>query len=190
MSLELSWDDWLALLTHFMTLSMLAVGGAISTTPDMHRFLVNEKLWLSESQFTSSVAIAQAAPGPNVMFVALLGYSVGLNAGSYGYAALGVLIAIVGIMLPSSTLAYVAARWGQRNRELRSVRAFKQGMAPMIVALLVATGWVLSSGHTDLRRDWPVWLLTGVSTLLVWRTRLHLLWLLAAGGLLGAVGWL
>jgi chromate transporter len=80
--LDLSASDWLSLFNHFATLSLLAVGGAITVAPDMHRFLVEEKLWLSESQFTSSIALAQAAPGPNILFVALMGYNVGMNAGA------------------------------------------------------------------------------------------------------------
>ena len=80
--LELSTSDWLSLFNHFASLSLLAVGGAITVAPDMHRFLVEEKLWLSESQFTSSIALAQAAPGPNILFVALMGFNVGMNAGA------------------------------------------------------------------------------------------------------------
>ena len=66
---------------------------------------------------------------------------------------------MVGIMLPSTTLTYLAARWGHRNRDLRGVRAFKQGMAPIVIALLIATGWILATG-SQLRdcADWPLWL--------------------------------
>ena len=65
--------DWLSLFMHFASLSILAVGGAITTAPDMQRFLVVEHGWLSHDQFTSSIALAQAAPGPNILFVPLLG---------------------------------------------------------------------------------------------------------------------
>jgi len=81
MTLAFTPADWLALFTHFLTLSLLAVGGAITTAPDMHRYLVTDQHWLTEVQFTSSIALAQAAPGPNVLFVALMGWNVGLNAG-------------------------------------------------------------------------------------------------------------
>jgi chromate transporter len=54
---------------------------------------------------------------------------------------------------------------------------------------MVATAWLLTSAHTDPLRDWPLWTLTLVAALLVWRTRIHLLWLLAAGAILGALGW-
>jgi chromate transporter len=196
LSLSLTAADWLALFTHFATLSLLAVGGAITTAPDMHRFLVNDQHWLTEAQFTSSIALAQAAPGPNVMFVALMGWNVGFNAGGglgagwmgWVYAFAGVFIAMFGIMLPSSTLTYLAARWGHQNRELRAVRAFKQGMAPIVIALLIATGWLLIAGHNQPAKDWPLWLLAVVSMLLVWKTKTHLLWILGAGALLGALG--
>lgn len=195
LSLSLTHSDWLDLFVHFMSLSLLAVGGAITTAPDMHRYLVDQRHWLTEGQFTSSIALAQAAPGPNVLFVALMGWNIGLNAGggtgmmAWSYAALGVAIAMVGIMLPSTTLTFLAARWGHNNRELRAVRAFKQGMGPIVIALLIATSWILASSHGSELKNWPMWLLTGVSALLVWRTKLHLLWLLGAGALLGWVGW-
>lgn len=187
--LQLGWNDWLALFAHYLSLSLLAVGGAITTAPDMHRFLVDQQGWLTDSQFNASIAIAQAAPGPNVLFIALLGWNVGLNAGGMAQGLLGVLVSMLGIMLPSSSLTYFAARWSHENGNRRSVRAFKQGMAPIVIALLVATGWILASAHGDPARDWRLWVITGVSTLLVWRTRLHLLWMLAGGALLGWLGW-
>jgi chromate transporter len=197
MNIVMHWQDWLALLVQYLMLSLLSISGAITTVPDMHRFLVSERSWLTEAQFTSSVAIAQAAPGPNVLFVALMGWNVGLNAGGgigAGPAAwmlglLGLTLTMVGIMLPSTTLTYFATRWGHRNRSRREVRAFKQGMAPVVIGLLVATGWVLASGNQRSGQPpWHLWLLTGMAALLVWRTRLHLLWLLAGGALLGWFG--
>ncbi len=190
--------DWLALLVHFLSLSLLAIGGAITTAPEMHSYLVNEKSWLTDSQFTSSIALAQAAPGPNVLFIALLGWNVGMNAGggaaagpqAWWMALGGVGIAMVGILLPSTTLTFAAARWGHRNRERRAVRAFKQGMAPIVVALLVATGWILASSHGEPLVHWRLWLLSAATTVLVWQTRIHLLWLLGAGAVLGALGYL
>ena len=181
--------DWVALLVHYLSLSLLCVGGAISTAPDMHRFLVQEKAWLTDPQFSASIAIAQAAPGPNVLFTALMGWNVGLNAGGLGTAALGMVLALGGIMLPSSVLVYLTAHWSHRNRDLRAVRAFKQGMAPLVVALLVATGWILATANGYALANWPAWAITIATAVVVWRTRLHLLWLLGAGAVLGWMGW-
>lgn len=186
--LDLGWSDWLYLFTHFLTLSLLSVGGGITTAPDMHRFLVDQQGWLTDPQYTSSIAIAQAAPGPNILFVALLGWHVGLNAGGLGWALFGVLVCMLGIIMPSTILVYVTSRWSHENRDLRAVRAFKLGMAPIVIALLIATGWILARAHGDPARDWPLWLVTALSALIVWRTRLHLLWLLGIGGVLGWFG--
>lgn len=183
--LVFAWQDWANLFVHFLSLSLLAIGGAITTASDMHRFLVDEQHWLTDAQFNASIAIAQAAPGPNVLFIALMGWNVGLNAGGMLTALLGVLTAMLGILIPSTTLTYLAAQWGHRNRELRAVRAFKQGMAPIVVALLIATGWVLTAANGSSMKYASLWLLTGLTALIVWRSKIHLLWLLGAGALLG-----
>ena len=195
--LNLSPHDWLSLFTHFALLSVLGVGGAITTAPEMHRYLVDEKNWLTDASFSSSIALAQSAPGPNVLFVGLMGWNVGLNAGaglgggwiSVALSALGMLISLLGIMLPSSILTYTTTRWAQKHRDNRGVRAFKLGMAPVVIALLVSTGWLLTASHNDPIRDWPLWVLTLVAMGLVWRTRIHLLWLIGSGALIGALGW-
>lgn len=198
LSLQLTVSDWLALFNHFLSLSLLAVGGAIITAPDMHRFLVDDNQWLTEQQFSSSIALAQSAPGPNVLFVGLMGWNVGLNAGaglgggwiSVALSAMGMVLGLLGIMLPSSVLTYTTTRWAQRHRDNRGVKAFKLGMAPVVIALLVSTGWLLTASHNEASRDWPLWLLTLIAMVLVWRTRIHLLWLIGAGALLGAMGWI
>jgi chromate transporter len=164
------------------------VGGAITTAPDMHRYLVDQQGWLTDPQFSASIAIAQAAPGPNVLFVALLGWNVGLNAGG----------------LPTACSAW-PSRWsascsqhhphlprrplGPPEPRAEAVRAFKQGMAPIVIALLVATGWILATGSKYSVSDWPIWAVAIVTTIVVWRTKVHLLWLLGAGAVLGWMGW-
>lgn len=198
MSIVMTSADWLDLLQHFLVLSLLAVGGAITTAPDMHRYLVTDQHWLTDMQFTSSIALAQAAPGPNILFVALMGWNVGLNAAggpaagphAWWLALMGASVTMLGILLPSSILTYTATRWAHHNRELRAVRAFKTGMAPIVIALLVSTGWLLTTAHNEPARDWRLWLLTASAALLVWRTKIHLLWLMGAGALLGALGWI
>lgn len=187
-SISMQWTDWAHLFLQYLALSLLSIGGAISTAPEMHRYLVDEHRWLSDPQFNASIAIAQAAPGPNVLFVALMGWHVGLNTGSMAMGLFGVLVTMFGILLPSTTLTYMTARWGHRNRNLRGVRAFKQGMGPIVIALLIATGWILTGAHNDPARDWRLWLLTAAAALVIWRTKMHLLWTLGAGALLGWFG--
>ena len=169
--------EWFGLFAHFLLLSLLAIGGGIVVAPDMHRLLVTQMGLLTDAQFSSSIAIGQAAPGPNVLFVAVMGYQA---AGLLGAAA-----TLTGIMLPSTVLALLASRWGQARADWRAVQAFKVGMAPITIALLFATGWILSAESPNAA---SIALSVGAA-LLVWRTRIHLLWLIAAGGIIGALGW-
>jgi len=190
-------SNWIQLLLFHLSLSLLAVGGAITLAPDLHRWLVNEHGWLTEAQFSQSIALAQAAPGPNVLFVAMTGWTVGLNAAGPGSSAwsatlmagLGALVCLLGVMTPSSILTLLATRWCQRHREHLGVQSFRQGMAPIVVGVLLATSWLLGGASGNPRLDAGLWLLTLGSALLIWRTRLHLLWMLAVGAALGALGW-
>jgi chromate transporter len=185
--LALGWHDWLDLFAHYLLMSLMSLGGAITTTSEMHRYLVEQHHWLTQAQFNDAIALAQAAPGPNVLFVAVMGWHVGMNAGGLALALLGVAVTMLGIMIPSTVLTYSAAQWGHRNRELRAVRAFKQGMAPIVIALLMATAWILGRAGGDVAADWRLWVLSVASGLVIWRTRVHLLWVLGAGALLGAL---
>jgi chromate transporter len=175
---ELPAQAWLALFTHFALLSLLAVGGALATVPDMHRFVVREQGWLGDAQFAASVALAQAAPGPNVLFVAVIGFNVGGLAGAFATLA--------GTLLPSTTAAMAATRWGSRNPDARGLRAFTTGMAPLTLGLLAATAWILLE---PARQGWPTAALVLGTLVFMLRTRWSPLWPVAAGAVAGTLGW-
>ena len=65
-AMEPTWLNWLGLFVQLMGLSLLAIGGAITVAPDMHRYLVLQQGWLSDADFTTAIALSQAAPGPKV----------------------------------------------------------------------------------------------------------------------------
>lgn len=171
-------DTWWTLFAHFLALSLMSIGGAITLVPDMHRRLVDGDHLLTDADFTGSIALAQAAPGPNVLFVALMGWhSAGLG---------GAVASMLGIMLPSTTLALAVSRWVATRRHWLSVRAFQAGMTPVTVGLLLATGWLLMPHPGEHLR---AWLLAVAVAAIVWRTRIRLIWLVAAGAVLGGLGW-
>ena len=173
--------DLLDLFSHFLLLSLLAIGGAITTVADMHRYLVIEQHWLSDAQFTASIAIAQAAPGPNVLFVAVLGWNV---AGGWGAFA-----TMSGNLLPSTVLTLWATRWGTQRRETRGVRAFTAGLMPLTLGLLSATGWILAEPYvSNPAHRWGALALVAISVAVMLRTRASPIWLVALGALVGVLG--
>lgn len=169
--------DLLALFAQFAMLSLLSIGGAMATAPEMHRFLVDGHGWLDDRQFTESIALAQAAPGPNVLFVTLLGWQA---AGGWGALA-----TTLGIMLPSSLITFYGNRLRAAHQDSRLVGAIRAGLAPIAIGFTTAAGWVVAES-TD--HDPRLVALTAIAMLVVLRTRLNPLWLIAAGALLGAAG--
>src|SRR5882672_7069222 len=95
-----------ALFLQFAALSFFAIGGASTAVPEMHRQTVEIAQWLTDRQFSELFAVAQAAPGPNVMFVALLGHFI---AGVPGAA-----VATVAMCGPSCILACAVAQVVER----------------------------------------------------------------------------
>lgn len=172
----LAFSDLLVLFGNLVVLSLLTNGSALSAIPDIRRLIVNDMGLLSDAQFSSSIALAYAAPGPNTLLVAALGYQA---AGVAGAAAM-----LLGILLPATTLGYAAARWSHAQGESRLLRTFKSATAPMVIALPFATGWILAAQAPG----WSYLALTAVTAMLVWLTRTHVLLLIAAGAVLGATG--
>jgi chromate transporter len=169
--------DWLPFFAHFLAMSMLAIGGALATTPEIHRYLVEQRGWLDDTQFSAGVALAQAAPGPNLLFVPVLGHAIaGLP---------GALVALIGMLIPSATLALFASRWGRKRRDTLGVRAFVAGMAPVTIGLLAAAGTVLA---VPLATHVGAAVLVVATVLLSVKTKISPVWLIAIGAVVGAAG--
>ena len=182
MSSLLTATDLWALFGHFLLLSLLSVGGAMAAAPDMHRYIVEQQHWLTDGQFSASVAIAQAAPGPNVLFVAAIGWNVA--------GPLGALATLAGILLPSTVLSLWVTRWGMQRRETRAVRAFTTGLAPLTIGLLLATGWILAEPFVrDADHRLGALALIVATIAAIARTRVSPVWLIALGAVVGALGW-
>lgn len=174
--------DLAELFLRFLMLSLLSIGGAMSTAPEMHRYLVVDRGWMNDADFTTAIALAQAAPGPNVLFVPVLGFQV---AGLAGAAA-----ALIGILLPSTLLSLGVSRWGRRRRDTPAVRAFTAGLAPVTVGLVFATGWLLSLPFVGEPAHRLGALALIVATMVTtFKTRLAPIWMIAAGAAAGALGW-
>jgi chromate transporter len=159
-----------------MAVSILSVGGALTVAPELRRLLVDRLALLGSAQFATSLALAQAAPGPNALYAALVGFEIA--------GLLGAVVVLTAYMAPTTVLALAVARFGAGTGQHRAVVALKAGLAPIAVAMLVATSWILAA---QTPAPAPI-ALSAAAALLVWRTRLHLLWIIGAGALLGAAG--
>jgi len=161
----------------FAVLSLLAVGGAISVLPEMHRSVVEIHGWMSATQFAELFALAQAAPGPNVLVVSLIGWQVAGLAGA--------LVATAAMCVPSCVLTFAVAGMWRRFRDAPWRSAIQLGLAPVTVGLTLASAYLItrSADHSVM-----AFVITGLTALAVMTTRIHPLWLIGAAGLMGIAG--
>ena len=170
-------DDLWQLVVGFLCISLLSVGGGVAALPEMHRLVVETHGWMDSLAFAKRYALAQAAPGPNVMVVGLFGWQVAGMAGMFAS-----MLAMCG---PTSLLAYGFARLRGRLGQALAMRIFERGMVPIAVGLIASSGLLLAQG-TAMEAPFAAAITAG-SALFVWRTRFSPLWALAVGAALGAV---
>ena len=161
----------------FMILSLLSFGGANAILPEIHQRAVDVHHWMTDADFTQMFALSQAAPGPNVLIVSLIGWK------AAGVA--GALVAMAAMCGPSSILTYGVAHAWERFRDAPLRIAIQQALAPVTVGLILAAGYVLT---LIADKTWQAFIVTGTTVVLSLTTRAHPLWILGAAAAAGAAG--
>lgn len=162
----------------FGELSLLAFGGGNTILPEMHRQVVEVHHWMSSAEFSALFALAQAAPGPNMMVVTLVGWHVA------GWP--GVLVSSLAKFGPSSLLTMLVMHGWERFKDRPRRRKVQAALVPVTAGLVVSSAILISQAANGLH---PVlWGITAVCAVLAWRSSLHPLWLLAGGAVVGWLG--
>jgi chromate transporter len=162
---------------NFAILSLIAVGGIGPILPELHRQAVEVYGWMTGDRFTALFAIAQSAPGPNLLVVTLIGWEVAGLAGA--------LVATIAICGPSSMLAYFASSLWDRFRMAHWRMALQAGLIPVTIGLVAAAAFIIArAADTSL----VAFLITAATTVALLYTRLHPLLFMGAGAALGLAG--
>jgi chromate transporter len=158
-------------------LSLLAFGGANAIVPELHRQLVDVMRAMSDADFTNLFALAQTAPGPNVLILPLVGWRL---AGAAGLA-----VASLATVLPTSALALVTGRILSRAGDSRFLKALRAGLVPLAIGLILASGFVLARAAD---RGAPSIAITVLGALALVFTRVNPIWVMAAAAATGVAG--
>ena len=169
--------DLSALFFHFVALWFVAVGGPSAILPDIHRYVVDVHHLLSNREFAEIYTLAQAAPGPNVMYTTLIGWYLA------GWS--GALATTISLLVPATTLTLVVGHFIERYPDAPILRAIRRGLTPITIGLMFSGATVLMRAVSH---DWRGYLTTILTAAVVLRLTCNPLWLLAAGGLLGIAG--
>ena len=167
--------ELLALFAHFLSLSIFATGGAIALASDMHRYVVDQHAYITHTQFVNSIALAQAAPGPNILFVTVMGWQIaGLP---------GALATTLGLSLPALVFPLLVSRAGRLPQFDRLLKSLQKGLSPVALGLMAATSFLL------LRESPGAWegaAIIAATLLLLVFTPLPPLLLIVLAGIIGA----
>lgn len=169
-------DPLLDLAVQFALLSLIAVGGANTVVPEMHRQAVEIRHWVGDRQFGELYAIAQAAPGPNVMIVALIGQVVA--------GPLGAVVAMAAMCAPTAVLACAVSRLLDRRARWREL--FEAALVPITVGLVAATAVIVTRA---VDHDLVAIVITVAAFALTAFTRVSPLLVLAGAAIAGFAGW-
>lgn len=159
---------------YFALLSLVSVGGIPSVMPEMQRLVVDVQGWMSAAEYTQLFAIAQAAPGPNVLVTALIGWKVA------GFA--GGLVALGAFCGPAAVLAYSIGGYWDRMRDAPWRKVLQRALLPISIGFIISGGYVLA---TPQGLEWQSALIAGASAATLYATRFNPLWILSGGGVLG-----
>ncbi|MDD2884598.1 MAG: chromate transporter [Dechloromonas sp.] len=166
----------LQLFLEFGLLSFVAFGGATALLPEMHRVVVEHHHWLDDTTFTHLYAIAQAAPGPNVLVVTLIGWKVAGLAGA--------IAATLAMCLPMSVLIYLLIDRWQGFAGCRWQKAVSLGVAPLAIGLIFSGATLIAQAA---QFGWASWGLVAATVLANLRSKLHPLWFIVVGAILGGL---
>jgi chromate transporter len=167
----------IGLFWHFLLLGCLAVGGVSTVMPDMHRYVVEELGLVTPREFADLYALAQAAPGPNALWVTVLGL--------HAAGGMGAVATTLGVLIPATSFSFVASVLHAKHADSPVALALRRGLAPVALGFMLASCWLLLNavGH-----DWKSFGLALAALGVALRTDINPLWLLAGGGVLGIMG--
>jgi chromate transporter len=157
--------------------SLLTFGGANAVLPEMQRQVVDVHHWMTARDFAALFALAQAAPGPNMMVVSLIGWRVaGLR---------GALVATASVAAPSSILTLIVSGAWYRFKDSPWRQALQAGLQPVTAGLIMASAALLIRSTSV---DWTAAAVTVVTAALFILTKLHPMLILGGAALAGAIG--
>ncbi|CAN5157330.1 chromate transporter [soil metagenome] len=156
-------------------LSFLTFGGVNAVLPEIHRLVVEDTHWMTGPEFAAMFAIGQAAPGPNVLTITLIGWNLaGLT---------GAIVTTLALTAPACLLTYFVIQLLERYRTAPWRIAFQAAVVPVTVGFIASTAWLIT--RTVDTNAWFVGITVATAVVCI-RTKVNPLWMLGVGAVVGA----
>lgn len=123
----------LKLFWSFFQIGLFSVGGGMAAMPIIQNQVVDLNQWLSLTEFTDLITIAEMTPGPIAINSATF---VGIRIAGFP----GALVATLGCILPSCVIVSLLAWVYFKYKELTVIQGVLNGLRPAVVALIASAG--------------------------------------------------
>ena len=184
----------LMLFWSFLQVGLFSFGGGMASLPLVQEQVVDAHAWLTLSEFSDLVTIAEMTPGPLAVNAATF---VGIRIAGIP----GALIATFGCILPACVLVTLLAWVYKRYKKMTLVQGMLDGLRPAVVALIASaclsilelSVWGTTGFSPDLRSINVVTVVLTAAALVLLRTVKKLspiAVMVGCGAVGGAVYWL
>lgn len=124
---------YLKLFFSFLQIGLFSIGGGYAAMPLIKEQIVEINHWLTMTEFTDLITIAEMTPGPIAINSATF-------VGTRIAGPLGALIATFGCVLPSFLIVITIAKLYYKYRDLTMVQGILGGLRPVVVAMIASAG--------------------------------------------------
>ena len=127
---------YLSLFLTFLKIGAVSFGGGYGMLALIRETVVGNG-WLTEAELLNFIAVSESTPGPIAINMATF---IGASQGG----VLGAACATCGVILPSFVIILVVSALLKNFIRYKGVQAALSGIRPAVVALIVATGLILT----------------------------------------------
>lgn len=124
---------YLQLFLSFLQIGALSFGGGYASMPLIEAQIVTSHGWLTMTEFSNLVTIAEMTPGPIAVNAATF-------VGTKVAGVLGALVATAGCILPACVLVTLIARLYLKYRNLTVLQSVLGSLRPAVVAMIASAG--------------------------------------------------
>ncbi len=152
---------YLQLFLSYLKIGFFGFGGGYAMLSLIQNEIVEQRGWITATQFADIVAVSQITPGP-----------IAINSATYiGYTVAGMggsVIATFAVCLPSLTLMLLLTRFFLRHRENRTIQTIVKAVIPVVVGMIASAALLMMAPRTGENENfvdvWS-WLLFGACLL-------------------------
>ncbi len=158
----------------FSSMSLTLFGGGYVIIPTMQEVIVEKLHWLSSQEFVDGIAMGQITPGPILISAAFIGYKV---AGFWGSV-----VATISIFLPTGLVMIIGSSFLVKIKNSQVIQAIFKGLRPAVIGMIFSAAFTIGK---DLTVAWQTMAILFVITLLVFRFKVNVVYLIPLAGVLG-----